>query len=82
LEVDDEGLGAQVLVHAFHLIGIELQRRLHSLTITLGDAVSRTTHLTHRVMLPTVIAVHRSVEGRDDALVVEYDGGQLLLTLR
>jgi nucleotide-binding universal stress UspA family protein len=82
LEVDDEALGAQMLVHAFHLLGVEIQQRLHSLTITLGDAVSRTTHITHRVALPTVIAVHRTPEGRDDALVVEYDGGQLLLTLR
>lgn len=82
LEVNDEGLGAQVLVREFHLMGIDLDPRTGTLVIMLGDAVSSTSHITHSVARPTVIAVHRRAQGSDDALGIEYDGGQLLLTLR
>ncbi len=82
LEVDDESLGAQLVACDFRLTGITYDRNERTLTIMLGGGASATSHLSHRVAAPSVIAVQHHGAGRDEALVAGYEAGQALLTIR
>jgi nucleotide-binding universal stress UspA family protein len=80
LAIDERRAGVHLLARKRPLIGVEVDARAGGLVVMLGDESDRSAHLSHRVSHPSVLAVHRHVSGRDDALVVGYYEGQMLLT--
>lgn len=80
LAVDDRIGGTHILARRRPLVGLEYDPHAHTLIVMLGDETPPVWHLTHRVVRPVVVAIHEHPAGIDDALVVGYDGGQMLLT--
>ena len=80
LAVDDRIGGTHILARRRPLVGLEYDPHAHTAIVMLGDETPPAWHLTHRVAHPVVLAIHEHPAGHDDALVVGYDGGQMLLT--
>ena len=80
LAVDDRVGGTHILARRRPLVGLEFDPHAHTALVMLGDETPPAWHLTHRVVRPVVIALHEHPDGHDDALVIGYDGGQMLLT--
>jgi nucleotide-binding universal stress UspA family protein len=80
LAVDDRVGGTHILARRRPLVGLEYDPHAHTAIVMLADETPPVWHLTHRVVRPVVLAVHEHPAGHDDAIVVGYDGGQMLLT--
>lgn len=80
LAVDDRVGGTHILARRRPLVGLEYDLHAHTALVMLGDETPPAWHLTHRVVRPVALAIHEHPAGHDDALVVGYDGGQVLLT--
>lgn len=80
LAVDDRVGGTHILARRRPLVGLEYDPHSRTAIVMLADETPPVWHLTHRVAHPVVLAVHEHPAGHDDALVIGYDGGQMLLT--
>jgi hypothetical protein len=80
LAVDDRVGGTHILARRRPLVGLEYDPHAHTAIVMLADETPPVWHLTHRVLRPVVLAIHEHPAGHDDALVIGYDGGQMLLT--
>lgn len=81
LEIDDPVLGAQHCGTNFPLRGVDYDPRRDRVDIMLGEQGNLDRHLTHSIPSPRSIEVVTGEGGRDEALRIGIDGGQVLLRI-
>ena len=81
LSVEEQGHEARSVVRSWTLAGVACARVPRVIEIMLADPTDPTRHLSHVITAPTVSAMHVATLGCDDALLVRYPGGQMVLTL-
>jgi nucleotide-binding universal stress UspA family protein len=80
LEIDDTDMGAQSEVRDYPLVGVTYDHRDGRAEIMLGDFEGTRRHVTHTVAGVSSVDLLLDDEGRDKALRIGYDGGQVLCT--
>ncbi|HEX8718099.1 MAG TPA: universal stress protein [Gemmatimonadaceae bacterium] len=80
LQVDDPHVGVQVQAAGYALLGAAYDHNDRRVELMLGDAASKTRHLTHTIEEVTAISVRTDARGRDATLLVAHQDGQVLLT--
>jgi hypothetical protein len=80
LEVDDAALGAQLEQRGWAFLGATYDAHDARVELMFGDPTSATRHLTRSIPHARGIGIHADARGRDQALRVEHDGGQTMVT--
>jgi hypothetical protein len=80
LEVDDPELGAQVQQSGFSLLGVTYDRHDERVEVMLGDAQSRTHHLTRSIPRTDDVSIVAEPGGPERALRVLSGRSQTLIT--
>ena len=63
------------------LTGVDCDPAGRAVAIMLADPADATRHVTHVVATPVVIAINSAQPGCDEALVIGYVDGQIVLSL-
>lgn len=79
VEVDETGLGAQVLGTELPLVGASYDRRGGTITLDFGASQLRGEHLSHAVPAPQHLEVLVDDAGRDRTLRIAHESGQTLV---
>lgn len=80
LEVDDQRLGAQVQESGYALLGATYDPHDRHVELMLGGPAGGAAHLTRGIARVRSVAVLSGAEDRDEALSIENEDGQTLLT--
>lgn len=80
LEIDDVELGAQSEVREYPLLGVAYDHKDECAELMLGEMHGGGRHITHAVGGVTSVDLLFDANGKDSALRIAYEGGQILLT--